>query len=309
MPATLPTGVLLTIPSPESNSIGPLHMYGLMIALGVIAAVWLSRRRWEALGGDPEDITTIALWAVPAGLVGARLYHVATDWKKYFPDRPVEALYLWQGGLGIPGGIALGVAIGLLVARRLGMRLPMGLDVVAPAIPLAQAIGRWGNWWNQELFGRPTDLPWALDVSDRTAQAAGYSPGTTFHPTFLYEALWNLALVALLVVLGKRRVLRPGNLFALYIGGYFLGRLWVESLRTDPASLVLGLRINIWTSLLGIGGAVVAMAVRGARRRPTDSDEPYVDGHRFVPLQVGDETVEGEGDAASDFGFDTKSGE
>lgn len=274
---------LAGIPSPESNAIGPFRMYGLMIALGVIAAVWLARRRWAERGGDPEDMTTIALWAVPAGLIGARLYHVITDWKKYFPDRPLEALYVWQGGLGIPGGIALGVAVGLLVARKMQIRLPVGLDVVAPAIPLAQAIGRWGNWWNQELFGRPTDVPWALEVSDATAIEAGQAPGTTFHPTFLYESLWNLALVGVLLWLDRKRALRPGNLFALYIGGYFLGRLWVEAMRSDPASLLLGLRVNIWTSLVGITGAAIVLLARGVRRRDDDSDEPYADGHRYEP--------------------------
>jgi prolipoprotein diacylglyceryl transferase len=152
---------------------------------------------------------------------------------------------------------------------------------VAPCLPLAQAIGRWGNYFNVELFGRPTTLPWGLEVPDDVAARAGYPPGLTFHPTFLYEMLWNLALVALIIWIGKRKVLRPGRLFALYVGGYFLGRLWVEALRTDDANSYLGLRINIWISLLAIAGTVVFLAVRGLRRRPEDSDEPYRDGHRF----------------------------
>jgi prolipoprotein diacylglyceryl transferase len=270
------------LPSPGSNELvlGPLNLrfYGLAIALGVLAAVWLARRRWADRGGDPEDMSGIALWAVPAGLVGARLYHVATDWKQYFPDRPVEALYLWQGGLGIPGGIAAGVAVGLWVARRYGIRLPTGLDVVAPALPLAQAIGRLGNWFNQELFGRPTDLPWGLAI-DPANRPAGYEAVETFHPTFLYEALWNLALVVVLITVDRRRVLRPGNLFALYVGGYFLGRLWVEALRIDTASRVLGVRINIWTSLVVVVAVVAVLAVRGLRRRPDEPDGPYLDGH------------------------------
>ncbi|MCX7621122.1 MAG: prolipoprotein diacylglyceryl transferase [Acidimicrobiales bacterium] len=274
--------VLSSIPSPGSDRLrlGPLNlrMYGLMIALGVLAAVGLGRRRWSERGGNPDDIVTIAMWAVPAGLVGARLYHVITDWKTYFPDRPIETLYVWQGGLGIPGGIIGGTLVGVIVARRMGIRLPAAFDMAAPCIPLAQAIGRWGNWFNQELFGRPTTLPWGLEVSPERAVAAGYQPGTTFHPTFLYESLWNLALVVFLLWLDKKRVLRPGRLFAAYVGGYFLGRLWVESLRADTASLILGVRVNIWTSLFAIVGSSVVLFMGGITRRSDDSDAPYVDG-------------------------------
>jgi prolipoprotein diacylglyceryl transferase len=271
--------MVASIPSPGSNAIGPFRAYGLMIAIGVIAAVEMARRRFRARGGDPEDITTIALWAVPAGLIGARLYHVITDWKDYFPDRPLDALKVWEGGLGIPGGIILGVAVGVYVGYRKGIRLPVGLDAVAPALPLAQAIGRLGNWFNQEVFGRPTDLPWGLEI-DPVRRPVGYEQAATFHPTFLYEGLWNLALMAFLIWIDRRRVLRPGNVFVLYVAGYGLGRLWVESLRIDAASLILGVRVNIWTSVLAIVGAAVVLAIRGVRRRPDDDDEPYVDGHR-----------------------------
>lgn len=267
--------MLASIPSPGSNAIGPFRAYGLMIALGVLAAAELATRRWKARGGDPNDMWSIALWAVPAGLIGARIYHVITDWKLYFPDRPLDALAIWQGGLGIPGGIIAGVAVGAYVARRRGMRLPVGLDVVAPAIPLAQAIGRLGNWFNQEIFGRPTDLPWGVEIAPQF-RPQGYATYATFHPTFLYEALWNLALVGVLILIDRRRSLRPGNLFALYVGGYALGRLWVEALRSDSASVILGLRVNIWTSVLALAGVVVVLAVRGLRRRPEDRDDPYV---------------------------------
>lgn len=280
------SGVLASLPSPSSNEIGfgpvSFRVYGLAIAAGVLAGVWLARKRWAERGGDPEDITSVALWAVPAGLIGARLYHVITDWQKYFPDDPMAAFAIWKGGLGIPGGIAAGVAVGLVVARRKGMRLPVGLDVVAPALPLAQAIGRIGNWFNQELFGGPTDLPWGLEI-DPANRPSQYANVETFHPTFLYEGLWNLALMAVLLGIDRRRVLRPGNLFALYVGGYFLGRLWVEALRIDPASVVLGLRVNIWISLVAVAGVLVVLAVRGLRRRPDDVDDAYVDGHTFVP--------------------------
>lgn len=291
--------VLSSIPSPSSDRLrlGPLNLrfYGLMIALGVLAAVWLGRKRWADRGGNPDDITTIAMWAVPAGLVGARLYHVMTDWKTYFPDRPIEALYVWQGGLGIPGGIIGGTVVGLLVARRLGIRLPPAFDMAAPCIPLAQAIGRWGNWFNQELFGRPTTLPWGLEISPERARAVGYQPGTTFHPTFLYESLWNLALVTVLLWLDKKRVLRPGRLFAVYVGGYFLGRLWVEALRADSASLILGMRVNIWTSLIAIAGSLGVLAAGGIKRRPGDSDAPYADGHVWEPAVPAEPSAAGDG--------------
>jgi len=288
--------MLGSLPSPASNeiSLGPLGLraYGLAIAAGVLAAVWLARRRWAERGGDPEDVVSIALWAVPAGLIGARLYHVVTDWQKYFPDDPMGAFAIWKGGLGIPGGIAAGVAVGLWVAHRRGIRLSVGMDVVAPALPLAQAIGRLGNWFNQELFGGPTTLPWGLEI-DPANRPAAYLDVATFHPTFLYEALWNLALMWLLIVVDRRRVLRPGNVFALYVGGYFLGRLWVESLRVDPASLVAGVRVNIWISVVVVAAVIVVLGVRGLRRRPDDPESLYLDGHMFPP----DVTGSGEPDA------------
>ncbi|HSL56784.1 MAG TPA: prolipoprotein diacylglyceryl transferase [Acidimicrobiales bacterium] len=276
-----------SIPSPSSGTIelGPLNLtaYGLMIALGVVAAVWLTQRRWAAHGGDPEDIVTIAMWAVPAGLIGARLYHVMTDWQR-FRGEWLDVVKIWEGGLGIPGGIALGTAVGLMVARRQGMRIPVILDAAAPALPLAQAIGRWGNWWNQELFGGPTDLPWGLEI-DPSNRPAEHLDAATFHPTVLYESLWNLALVALLLYVDRRGLLRRGYLFALYVFGYGVGRLAMELLRVDEASLLLGVRVNVWMSLaLIIGGG--AFVVRGwmlaARDResgdPTDRNAPYDEG-------------------------------
>jgi prolipoprotein diacylglyceryl transferase len=296
-------GVFGAIPSPPSNEIviGPLHLraYGLAIAAAVLVAVWFARRRWAARGGDPEDVTTIALWAVPAGLIGARLYHVVTDWQKYFPDDPLGAFAIWKGGLGIPGGIAAGVLAGVIVARRKGVRLSVALDVVAPALPLAQAIGRLGNWFNQELYGGPTTLPWGLEI-DVENRPLAYAEFTTFHPTFLYEALWNLALVGVLVAIDRRRVLRPGNVFALYVGGYFAGRLWVESLRVDPASVVFGLRVNIWISVLAIAAVVAVLAVRGLRRRDDDAESIYLDGHVVAVGVAAAGADEPDGDAPGD---------
>lgn len=259
--------MIAAIPSPGDNAIGlgplDLRAYGLMIALGVAAAVWIAQRRWAARGGDPDDIAAIALWAVPAGLVGARLYHVITDFRR-FEGRWLDVFAIWEGGLGIPGGIALGVAGGLVVVRRRGLPAAQLLDVVAPAIPVAQAIGRLGNWFNQELYGRPTDLPWALRI-DPAHRPAGMEDIALYHPTFLYEALWNLGLAFVLVQVGARIQLRPGQLFAGYVAGYAAGRFWVESLRIDPATEILGLRVNLWTSGAVFLAAVALLAIRHRR--------------------------------------------
>ena len=265
----MPLGALVaSIPSPSFNQIGPFRLYGLAIALGVIAAVLISSKRWEERGGNPDDIGTIAIWAVPAGVIGARIYHVATDWKTYQDDW-VGALKITQGGLGIPGGIFLGVVVGLLVVRAKKLPKLELLDVVAPALPIAQAIGRFGNYFNQEVFGRPTKLPWGLEI-DPQFRPAGDEAFATYHPTFLYEGLWNVALALLLVWLDKRKRLRPGELFTLYVLGYAVGRLWVEALRSDPASLIFGIRINIWMSVI-VGLLAAAVLVRN-RLRPAPAD-------------------------------------
>ena len=258
-------GLFGALPSPSANSlsIGPLELraYGLMIALGALTAVAWRRRRQAARGGDPEDMSTIALWAVPAGLVGSRLYHVATDWRS-FQGRWEDVPALWQGGLGIPGGLMAGVMVGVLVARRRGLSMAGAMDVMVPTIPVAQAIGRWGNWFNQEVFGRPTDLPWALEI-DAAHRPSGYLEVATFHPTFLYEGLWNVALAVFLVRIERRGVLRPGYLVGLWVFGYGLGRLWVEALRVDQASLIVGVRGNTWMALAAIvAGAVVTWTGR-----------------------------------------------
>ncbi|QXC60119.1 prolipoprotein diacylglyceryl transferase [Aquihabitans sp. G128] len=251
--------LLASIPSPSFNHVGPFRLYGLCIALGVIAAVTICSKRWEERGGNPDDIGTIAIWAVPAGVIGARIYHVATDWKTY-EHHWINAFKITQGGLGIPGGIFLGVVVGLAVVRVKKLPKLELLDVVAPALPVAQAIGRFGNWFNQEVFGRPTKLPWGLEIAPQY-RPAGDEGFATFHPTFLYEGLWNVGLALLLVWLDKRKKLRPGELFALYVLGYGIGRLWVEALRSDNASLVLGVRINIWMSVV-IGLCALAVLLR-----------------------------------------------
>ena len=258
------------IPSPDSGAIhiGSLQLraYGLMIALGVIAAVWLSGRRFAARGvATPEDASAIALWAVPAGIIGARIYHVITD-PELFYGQWYKVFYIWEGGLGIWGGVALGVAVGLLVAKHRGLPLLPLLDCVAPALALAQAIGRWGNYWNQELFGGPPTLPWGLEI-DPVNRPAGYTQYATFHPTFLYESIWNLALCGFLLWIDKYHRLRPGRLFVVYIAGYTFARFFIERLRIDDANKLLGLRVNEWVSAIICLGAVAFLVIDWWRHR------------------------------------------
>jgi prolipoprotein diacylglyceryl transferase len=262
--------MLASIPSPSFNSIdiGPLslNLYGLMIALGVVAAVWLFGRRLEEREvGTRDDASSIAIWAVLAGVIGARLYHVATDWD-LFADDLGRIPQIWKGGLGIPGGLLLGVPVGLYFAKKRGIPLAVAATCAAPAIPLAQAIGRWGNYFNQELYGRPTDLPWALEIDAQHIDTTRYAVGTTFHPTFLYESLWSLGLCLLLLWIDKRFRPAPGQLFVMYIIGYFTGRFWVEGLRVDRADEIAGLRINQWVSIAAVVGGVLVLA--WMRRHP-----------------------------------------
>ena len=261
--------MLASIPSPSSGSLnlGPLTLnaYGAMIALGVIVAVWVGGRRLEARNaGTRDDMSAIAMWGVPAGVVGARIYHVVTDWDRFSGDLGAT-IQIWKGGLGIWGGIFLGTIVGVAVARRRGLAPAAVLTAVAPGLAFAQAIGRWGNWFNQELFGRATSLPWALRVSDDTALRAGFEAGTTFHPTFLYESLLCAALGFGLIVLDRRVPMKPGRLFAFYVAGYTAFRFFVEGLRIDPAHYAGGLRLNQWVSLVVLACAVaVIVAMRGA---------------------------------------------
>jgi prolipoprotein diacylglyceryl transferase len=265
--------VLASIPSPSSGSIsiGPLNlrMYGLMIALGVIAAVWLAGRMLERKGmGTTDDASSVAIYGVVAGIIGARLYHVVTDWER-FSDNLSEIPMIWHGGLGIPGGLLFGTLAGVWQAKRRGIPPSVMLTCGAPAIALAQAIGRWGNWFNQELFGRATDLPWALEIDDAHLPA-GYESGTTFHPTFLYESLWNFGLAALLVWIDRRLRLGPGRLMAVYLMGYGTGRFWVEGLRIDPADHVAGLRWNQWVALAAVVAGAIWLLVTWGQKWPDD---------------------------------------
>ena len=267
-------GFLLgVIPSPSSGSIhlGPLRLnaYGLMIAIGVIAAVRIAGRRAENKGvGTTEDISSIAMWAVPAGVLGGRAYHVLTDYER-FQDHWFDAIKIWEGGLGIWGGVTAGVVVGWWCARRRGLDAWWIISCAAPAIAIAQAIGRWGNWFNQELFGRPTTLPWALKVSGNIAEKAGYAAGTTFHPTFLYESVGCVVLAWLLIRLERRITPARGRLFAWYVAGYTVLRFGTESIRIDTAHHVGGMRLNQWVAIGVFAAAVLFLVVDRLRSQET----------------------------------------
>lgn len=265
------TGALVSsIPSPSQGvwHLGPLPVraYALAIILGIVVATWLTMRRWKERGGDPDQVLDIVMWAVPFGIVGGRIYHVISSPAAYWGPGgdPVSALYIWNGGLGIWGAIALGAVGAYIGCRRAGVSFAVFADAVAPGLLVAQAIGRLGNWFNQELFGAVTTLPWGLEIDP---SISGYPAGTLFHPTFLYELLWNLGAAALLVWLDRRFKLGHGRVFWLYVVTYTLGRVWIEMLRIDDAELVLGLRLNVWTSLATFALGAVAFAVV-SRRSP-----------------------------------------
>ncbi|HET8960148.1 prolipoprotein diacylglyceryl transferase [Nocardioides sp.] len=272
---------VLSIPSPGDGvwNLGPVPLrgYALAIVLGIIAAIWIGERRWVARGGKPGEVSDLAVWAVPFGLVGGRLYHVITDYENYFggDNNPITALYLWRGGLGVWGAIAMG-ALGVVIgARRKGIRVLPVLDAMAPGVLVAQAIGRWGNWFNQELFGRPTDLPWGLEI-DLDNRPVGYTGAEAFHPTFLYEFLWCLAAFAVVVWADRRFRLGHGRVVALYVMAYTLGRGWIEMLRIDDVQMqdVLGVRLNVWTSIVLFAAAATYFVVVG-RRHPGREEQVY----------------------------------
>jgi prolipoprotein diacylglyceryl transferase len=258
------------LPSPSANglSIGPvrLHVYGLLIAVAIAAAIWLSQRRWEQIGGERGTMATIAVWGVPGGLIGARVYSLATSWGVDTGGHWYRALEIWQGGLGIWGAVIGGIAGGYLGARRHHLPARPLLDCVAPAFALAQAIGRWGNYFNQELYGRPSGLPWAVKIDN---PAAPYPPHATFQPTFLYECIWDLIVLGLVLWVERRFRIRRGYLIAAYASFYTFGRFWTEYLRIDHAHKYLGLRLNDWTSILVFVVSTVVLLVRG-RARPGD---------------------------------------
>ncbi|MDL4822091.1 prolipoprotein diacylglyceryl transferase [Actinomadura opuntiae] len=252
------------IPSPSQGvwHLGPipLRAYAIMIILGIVAAVWVGERRWAAKGGSPGTIIDVAVWAVPFGLVGGRLYHVITDAQRYFGSDgdPVRALEIWKGGLGIWGAIALGAVGAYIGCRRRGISILALADACAPGIVLAQAIGRWGNYWNQELYGKPLHTFWALKIDPSHRPTLGDGPALdpkyenigTYHPTFLYESLWCIGVAILIIWADRRYKLTHGRAFALYVAAYTVGRGWIEALRIDDAHHFLGLRLNDYTSIV-----------------------------------------------------------
>jgi prolipoprotein diacylglyceryl transferase len=275
---------LLSIPSPSEGvwHLGPVPIrgYALSIIAGIIAAIWIGERRWVARGGRSGEVSDVAVWAVPFGVVGGRIYHVITDHDLYFGDgkHPIEALYVWRGGLGVWGAIALG-AVGVIIGAKLrGIKVLPMVDALAPGVLVAQALGRWGNWFNQELFGKPTDLPWGLEI-DPEFRPPGYEDYAIFHPTFLYEFLWCLLAFAVILWLDRRYQLGHGRVLALYVMGYTLGRFWIELLRIDTVELnnVLGLRLNAWTSIVLFLGAA-AYFVYAGRKGYTRETSVYVEG-------------------------------
>jgi prolipoprotein diacylglyceryl transferase len=246
-----------SIPSPSSNGfhLGPLffHFYGLCYVVGITAAILLTRRLWREKGGDPDLVYTVAVWGVPAGIIGGRLYHDVTSWNEV-PHTWWGWLAVWQGGLGIWGGIAGGFLGALIPLRRRRVSITAFIDATAPGLLVAQAIGRVGNYFNQELFGGPTGLPWGLQIAP-SHRPAGYLTSATFQPTFLYELIFDLTLAAALVWLTRHRAIRPPGIFALYVAGYSAFRIFEELLRVDPAHYILGERLNFWVaSILTVTG-------------------------------------------------------
>ena len=246
--------MIASIPSPHTGTIdiGPLvlHMYGLMLLVAIAGCVALTGVRWVNRGGDWDLIFRVAVWGVASGIVGARLYHVLTSWNE-LPDEWWGPFAIWKGGLGVWGGIGLGVIVGAIVAKRSGADLAKLADCVAPALLVAQGVGRFGNWWNQELFGGPTDLPWGLEISPENRPIENIE-SDTFHPTFLYEALWCFAAAGVLLFIERRFRIRPGGLFALYVLVYSIGRFWIEMLRVDPSHEWGGVRLNVYVAGLAI---------------------------------------------------------
>ena len=287
----LATALHSSIPSPAVSfiDVGPfrVHFYALCILLGIVLAVWMTSARLTARGGKPGTVLDIVLWAVPLGIVGARIYHVLTHVNDYFyPGADLlRTFYIWEGGNAIFGSLiggALGVYIG---CRQTGIRFWSFADAVAPAMLVAQAAGRLGNWFNHELFGVPTTFPWGLEIeSTNAAFPAGLPAGTLFNPTFLYEIIWNLVGVIFILALERRFQLRWGRAFAIYIIWYGVGRSWLESIRIDPSETFLGVRSNIWASWLAIALGIAILIVQN--RRHTGLELSVYQPGRQVPVHA-----------------------
>jgi len=287
-----------SIPSPSQGvwHLGPfpVRAYAFCIIAGIFLAIWLTDRRWQERGGSAGTVGDIAIWAVPFGIVGGRIYHVVTSPKAYFGagGDPVNALRIWNGGLGIWGAVLFGALGAWIACRRRGIPLPPFGDALAPGLALAQALGRWGNWFNQELFGRPTDLPWGLEI-DPAHRPPGYADSATFHPTFLYESLWLIVMAGILVWADRRFRMGHGRVFALYVLLYTVGRGVIETVRIDEANRIFGVRVNVWVSGLCFVGALVYLVV-SSRLRPGREAEDELEPRPEVAPGVVDDETEGE---------------
>jgi prolipoprotein diacylglyceryl transferase len=317
--------VLAAIPSPTRSvwHLGPLPLraYAVCIIIGILVAVWLTKRRWRDRGGNPDHVWDVAAWAIVLGIIGGRLYHVITDPELYFGAgrSPVNAFKIWDGGLGIWGAIALGTFGAWIGCRRRHIKLTVFADAAAPGVVFAQAIGRVGNWFNNELYGGPTSVPWKLQIhcldidighatgcnGPSTSTVLGY-----FQPTFLYEALWDVAIGVGLLLLDRRLRLGRGNVMALYVMGYTAGRVWIEALRSDHANRILGLRLNDWTSVIVFIGGLVWFLRHGgfhAEREETpyydtepDGQPPPEDAGESEGTEETEETEESEDEVQAD---------
>lgn len=254
------------IPTPGSSTLElgffTIHFYALCILLGIVIAIWITKKRYVELGGDSSEISDLALFVIPAGIIGGRIYHVITSPQKYFGEggKPIEVIEIWRGGLGIWGAISLGAIAAYFYFMKVKTSLSFAnlADAIAPGLLIAQGVGRFGNWFNGELFGKPTKVFWALEIPSEN-RPMGFENFQTFHPTFLYEAIWCFAVALLIMRLAFfKRLAGSGAVFIFYVAAYSLGRLFIEAIRIDEANLILGLRLNIWVSLFAFlgGGAL-----------------------------------------------------
>jgi prolipoprotein diacylglyceryl transferase len=283
---------LASIPSPTHSvwHLGPLPIraYALCIILGILVAIWLTTRRWRERGGNPDHVWDVSAWAIVLGIIGGRLYHVITDPELYFEKgrHPIDAFKIWDGGLGIWGAIALGAVGAWIGCRRRHIKLAVFADAAVPGVIFAQGIGRWGNWFNNELYGGPTSVPWKLQIhclNIDVGYAQGcHGPGTStvlgyFQPTFLYESIWDIAIGIGLLLIDRRLRLGRGNVMALYVMGYTAGRSWIEALRTDHANHFLGLRLNDWTCLIVFLGGLAWFLTHGGFHAQREQTPYYGD--------------------------------
>ncbi|MHA7190668.1 prolipoprotein diacylglyceryl transferase [Arthrobacter sp. MDT2-16] len=318
---TSAVGVAASIPSPPAEwasfALGPvtIHAYALCILAGILLALVLTQKRFVGFGGHADAVWDIAIWAIPFGIIGGRLYHVFSSPDAYFgPEGDLARIpQIWQGGLGIWGAIALGAVGAWIGARRAGVKLSAFADAAAPGVLLAQAVGRLGNWFNQELFGAPTTLPWGLQIdADNVNFPADQAPGTLFHPTFLYELLWNLAGVALLLLLARKFRLRGGRMFWLYAAYYTLGRVWIETLRIDDAEMVtlfgVTQRLNVWTSIAVFLVSLAILVHLSLRRDRVEETSVYLPGREPKGAADAGTVTAGSSDTPAAGEQDTESG-